>query len=73
MKKPEGEGGPSAWLPYIAVEDVDGTVARVEGLGGKVFMPPTDIPDVGRFSVLADPTGATIALLQALPMESKEG
>jgi len=68
LQKPEGQGGPSAWLPYIAVDDVDATAARVEGLGGKIFVPPTDIPDVGRFSVLADPTGASIALLQALPM-----
>jgi predicted enzyme related to lactoylglutathione lyase len=61
MKKPEGSG-PSAWLPYIGVEDVDATFAKVEPLGGTVWVKPTDIPNVGRFAVVSDPTGATFAL-----------
>jgi predicted enzyme related to lactoylglutathione lyase len=29
-------------------------------MGGKVVMPPQDIPQVGRFCVLQDPQGAMI-------------
>lgn len=64
MPKPPGEEGPSAWLPYIQVESADATAARTEELGGKVWMPPMDIPNVGRFTVTSDPTGAFIAFLQ---------
>lgn len=61
MKTPD-ENVPTAWLSYVTVEDVDASTSKAEGLGAKVFVPPTDIPDMGRFSVLADPTGAAIGL-----------
>lgn len=50
------------WLPYLAVDVVDATANRVEKLGGVVRSKPTDIPSIGRYSVLADPTGATFAI-----------
>jgi hypothetical protein len=62
LAMPPGAEGPSSWLPYVAVDDVDSTTDRVEELGGRIFVPPSDIPGVGRFSVTADPTGASIAL-----------
>ena len=58
-----GEMPPSHWMSYIAVDDVDESVAKVWELGGKVCVPPTDIPNVGRFSVINDPTGATFSLI----------
>lgn len=57
-------GTPSHWLPYIAVADVDATCRRVEALGGRICCPPSDIP-IGRFAVIADPTGGSVALFQA--------
>jgi predicted enzyme related to lactoylglutathione lyase len=54
---------PSHWMSYVAVADVDATARRVEELGGKLYMPPRDIPKVGRFCIINDPTGATIALI----------
>ncbi len=54
---------PPHWMAYVAVGDVDAAVARVTELGGTVCVPPTDIPTVGRFSVINDPTGATISLM----------
>ncbi|HTQ79375.1 MAG TPA: VOC family protein [Thermoanaerobaculia bacterium] len=62
LKKPDGNP-PSAWLPYVQVADANATAERVRELGGQVFVPPTDIPNVGRFAVTADPTGAVIAIL----------
>jgi predicted enzyme related to lactoylglutathione lyase len=41
---------------------VDTTVAEAERLGGKVVKSASDIPNMGRFAVLADPQGATFAV-----------
>jgi predicted enzyme related to lactoylglutathione lyase len=60
---PEYGEAPSHWMAYVAVDDVDERAARVEALGGKVCVPPTDIPNVGRFCVDNDPAGATFSLL----------
>ncbi len=59
--------GPNAWLAYVAVDDVDQSAKRAASLRGKVHVPPTDIPVVGRFAVVQDPTGAVIAMLQPMP------
>jgi len=59
----EWEGIPPHWSVYFAVEDTDATVKQVEALGGKVHVPPTDIPP-GRFSVIEDPGGATSYVIQ---------
>ena len=60
---PEFGGAPSHWMAYVAVDDVDAKAKQVEELGGKVCVPPTDIPNTGRFCVINDPTGATISLI----------
>ncbi len=61
MKKPE-EHVPTAWLSYVTVADVDASTEKAKGLGSTVCVPPTDIPNMGRFSVIIDPTGAAIGL-----------
>jgi predicted enzyme related to lactoylglutathione lyase len=53
---------PSHWLPYMAVDDVDAYADKVVKLGGKLRNKPMDIPNVGRFVVVADPQDATFAL-----------
>ena len=53
-------GGPH-WFGHISTPDVDETVKQAVDLGARVVMPPTDIPTVGRSSVLTDPHGATFA------------
>lgn len=60
---PEFGQAPSHWMAYVAVDDVDARARQVWELGGKVCVPPTDIPAVGRFCVVNDPTGATLALI----------
>jgi hypothetical protein len=57
-------GAPPSWSGYIAVDDVDAATARVKELGGSVHMPPRDIPNVGRFSVVADPQMAAFMLFK---------
>lgn len=59
-------GMPPAWGAYVTVNNVDALLARVEKLGGKVCVPPQDIPDVGRFAVIQDPQGAMLSLISYL-------
>jgi len=55
-----------SWLGYVGVNDVDATADRLIELGGGVHVPPTDIPNISRFSVAVDPQMATIALFKWL-------
>ena len=57
-------GAPAAWSGYVAVDDVDALEARVLQLGGKVLSPAQDIPEIGRFAVVADPQGASFMLFK---------
>ena len=55
---------PPHWTVYFPVNDCDGDAKRATQLGGKVLAPPMDIPNVGRFAVLADPAGAAFAIIK---------
>ena len=59
---------PPHWGSYIAVVDVDVRTEQVKVLGGRVIVPPTDIPGVGRFAVIQDPQGAVVSLITYLPV-----
>jgi uncharacterized protein len=54
------------WIGYVGVDDVDATVDRVGRLGGAVHVPPTDLLNLSRFSVVADPQMASLALIKWL-------
>jgi len=58
-----GQNIPPYWGMYITVNDVDATVKQAEALGAKVLLPPTDVPNVGRFAVLQDPQGAVVSVI----------
>lgn len=59
------------WLPYVHVADVDTSAARAQRLGGKVVLPPMDIPDIGRSTVVRDAVGAVLALMKPNPRMQK--
>ena len=61
---PDTPGNGSYWHSYIAVEDIDHCAQQTAALGGKVLVPPHDVPDVGRICAVADPTGAVVHLMQ---------
>jgi len=63
MKGDQWKGVPPHWSMYVTVADCDERAARATQLGGKLYMPPTDIPNVGRFSVIADPQGAAFNII----------
>ena len=58
---------PAYWLGYVIVAECDAAAARAVELGGKLCLPPKDIPTVGRIAIFADPQGATLGLFQPLP------
>lgn len=58
------------WMAYIGVDDVDATVEKIKAQGGSVHVPPTDIPNVGRFSMVADPQGVVFYVMTGVSPES---
>lgn len=62
---PATGGAPPHWNVYFNVADVDTTLVRAEDHGGKVAAPAFDVPDVGRMAYLADPGGATFAVMSS--------
>jgi uncharacterized protein len=57
-------GGPSHWLIYFAVADVDKSFRRAVDLKAPTLLQPTDFEGVGRMAMLQDPQGAVFALFR---------
>jgi predicted enzyme related to lactoylglutathione lyase len=57
-------GAQPSWMGYIAVDDVDAYASKVKAAGGAIYRDPTDIPNIGRFAVAADPHGAGFILFK---------
>ncbi len=62
MKMPPGVPHPF-WLSYVSVADCDASVDKAKRLGATITSPPMDIPNVGRYAALLDPTMAAISIL----------
>jgi predicted enzyme related to lactoylglutathione lyase len=54
---------PPHFMLYVSVEDCDASAAKAQKLGGKMFVTPMDIPEIGRFSFLQDPQGAMFSII----------
>ncbi len=59
-------GGTPMWVGYVGVNDVDATVDRIKRLGGAVRVPPTNVLDISRLSIVTDPQMAMLAVIQWL-------
>jgi predicted enzyme related to lactoylglutathione lyase len=55
---------PDNWLIYFGSADLDADVEKAKELGATVVVPPTAIPNMGRFSVIMDPQGGSFAIFQ---------
>jgi predicted enzyme related to lactoylglutathione lyase len=55
---------PSTWMTYFAVDDCRARAEKAKRLGATILKPPTDVPDVGTFSVMNDPQGGTFGIIQ---------
>ncbi len=58
-----GEAIVPGWMNYISVDDVDASASKAFELGGTIVSPPMDIPNVGRFCIIKDSTGADVSLI----------
>ncbi len=54
-------------MGYIAVEDIDAAVKKTPELGGTVLHGPQEVPGVGRFAIIQDPTGAGGVAASVIP------
>jgi hypothetical protein len=59
------------WLPYVDVDNPDAAVERATKFSARITVSPEDIPGIGRYAVLQDPTGATLAVMKPTPMDKK--
>jgi predicted enzyme related to lactoylglutathione lyase len=55
---------PQMWLPYVQVASADKTIERAKKLGAEIVVPPTDVPEVGRFAIFKDTLGAVLGIIQ---------
>jgi predicted enzyme related to lactoylglutathione lyase len=62
-------GAPPSWAGYVCVDDCDAAAEKIKSLGGSVIRAPDDIPEIGRFAVVADPHGAVFMIMKPLPMD----
>jgi len=63
------KGAAPHWMPYVNAQDADATLARARRLGATICVGPENIPGVGRFGVLRDPVGASLAIMKPMPMQ----
>jgi predicted enzyme related to lactoylglutathione lyase len=49
---------------YVQVPDLQATLDRAVAMGGKVMMPPTEIPGIVTMAMFGDPAGNTIGLIK---------
>ena len=64
MMKHPVPGAPSAWLPYVLVDSIAAATAKAKSLGATVARDVTEVPNVGSFSIIIDPTDAHLGLWQ---------
>lgn len=55
----------SRWIGYVAVTNINSTLALVTKAGGQVRAPALDFPDRGFQAIVADNEGCTVGVLQS--------
>jgi uncharacterized protein len=65
MMKHPVPGAPSAWLPYVEVDDIAAATKKAKTLGATVMKDVTEVMGAGWLSVIVDPTGAALGLWKA--------
>jgi predicted enzyme related to lactoylglutathione lyase len=58
-------GAPSSWLSYVLVDEIKAATQKAKSLGATVMKDVTEVPDMGWFSIITDPTGAALGLWQS--------
>ena len=58
-------------LIYIDSDDIEADLKKVAQLGGKVLHPKTEIPQMGWYAILEDPTGNALGLYTSMNLQAK--
>jgi predicted enzyme related to lactoylglutathione lyase len=66
MMKHPMPGAPSIWIPYVLVSDVVVSTDKARHAGGTIIKDVSEVPNMGSFSIIQDPTGGVIGLWQAV-------
>ena len=66
-RQPDMGDMPTDWRVYFSVHDTDAAAATAAALGGTVCVPPTDIPNIGRFAGIISPQGVMFYVIKDLP------
>lgn len=61
---PDGGPVPIEWSVYLTSHDLDATLARVPGAGGRAVMDPMPVGDQGTMTFVVDPAGTRVGLWQ---------
>ena len=64
MMKQMIPGAPSAWMPYVGVDDIHAATKKAKSLGATILKDVTEVEDMGWLSIFTDPTGAMIGMWQ---------
>lgn len=75
FKPDSGPGGgmmaipdaPRRWLVYVGVQDIHAATEQARSLGATITIDSQEIPHVGWFTVLDDPSGCALALFEPKP------
>ena len=54
-------GMPTAWLPYIGVDDINAATEKAKSLGATIHKGPMEIWQCRMATIMADPTGASFS------------
>lgn len=65
MEKPKEAPQPALNI-YFQVDDIDATLVKVRGAGGRVINEKMPIPEIGSWAMFLDPDGICIGIFEAL-------
>jgi predicted enzyme related to lactoylglutathione lyase len=68
VQRPDMGDRPAVWLAYLAIVDLEKTLAEVKSAGGQVLLQPTRVGAYGRVAVVRDPQGAPLGLAAVTAM-----
>ena len=57
---------PQHWNSYVMVKDINESVKAAKSLGGTILKDVSDVMEMGKMAVIADPTGGVFSLWQVL-------
>jgi hypothetical protein len=60
-----GQGSQDHVTFYVEVDDLQATLDKAGGMGGRTVQPPMDVPGGPTIAMMADPEGHLIGLLKA--------